>query len=219
MAEQISSPIDLSLKKKISCSNQDFPLDLSFKPDERRNPTRKSSNKNERKPKGKIFECCCGEKFSKISFLVRHLKSTGHKNEILTSKLNLGKLVRGQEVWLSPETNPSTKILKCLRCSTSFESLNDLTAHFIRTNHLTSFQRPLLSRFGSTNQRETRQLIEDLLDRVERNLFNEKSSSQHNPLTSLERMLDRSSTVTTTNEKFEKYRIFAEKMIRTNKRS
>ena len=90
-----------------------------------------STNKQE------IYACSCGEKYSSVAHLVSHLKITNHHAQLSSTHDEVAKLVRGQDIWLSRDTNPANQILKCLRCSLSFETLPDLTAHMMKTNHFT----------------------------------------------------------------------------------
>ncbi|CAF0746862.1 unnamed protein product [Didymodactylos carnosus] len=84
-----------------------------------------------------IFACSCGEKYTTLANLVSHLKITNHSAQLSSTHDEVAKLVRGQDIWLSRDTNPANQILKCLRCSLSFETLPDLTAHMMKTNHFT----------------------------------------------------------------------------------
>ena len=90
-----------------------------------------SNNKQE------FYPCSCGEKYSNVAHLVSHLKMTNHHAQLSSTHDEVAKLVRGQDIWLSRDTNPANQILKCLRCSLSFETLPDLTAHMMKTNHFT----------------------------------------------------------------------------------
>jgi uncharacterized C2H2 Zn-finger protein len=83
------------------------------------------------------YACSCGEKYSNVAHLVSHLKMTNHSAQLSSTHDEVAKLVRGQDIWLSRDTNPANQILKCLRCSLSFETLPDLTAHMMKTNHFT----------------------------------------------------------------------------------
>ena len=87
--------------------------------------------------KNESFACSCGEKYSNVAQLVSHLKITNHSAQLSSTHDEVAKLVRGQDIWLSRDTNPANQILKCLRCSLSFETLPDLTAHMMKTNHFT----------------------------------------------------------------------------------
>ncbi|CAF0757228.1 unnamed protein product [Didymodactylos carnosus] len=84
-----------------------------------------------------IFACSCGDKYTTLANLVSHLKITNHSAQLSSTHDEVAKLVRGQDIWLSRDTNPANQILKCLRCSLSFETLPDLTAHMMKTNHFT----------------------------------------------------------------------------------
>ncbi|UJR30747.1 hypothetical protein I4U23_018267 [Adineta vaga] len=87
--------------------------------------------------KQESYACSCGEKYSNVAHLVSHLKITNHNAQLSSTHDEVAKLVRGQDIWLSRDTNPANQILKCLRCSLSFETLPDLTAHMMKTNHFT----------------------------------------------------------------------------------
>ena len=87
--------------------------------------------------KHESFACSCGQKYSNVAQLVGHLKITNHSAQLSSTHDEVAKLVRGQDIWLSRDTNPANQILKCLRCSSSFETLPDLTAHMMKTNHFT----------------------------------------------------------------------------------
>ena len=87
--------------------------------------------------KRESYACSCGEKYSNVAQLVSHLKITNHNAQLSSTHDEVAKLVRGQDIWLSRDTNPANQILKCLRCSLSFETLPDLTAHVMKTNHFT----------------------------------------------------------------------------------
>ena len=87
--------------------------------------------------KHESYACSCGEKYSNVAQLVSHLKITNHNAQLSSTHDEVAKLVRGQDIWLSRDTNPANQILKCLRCSLSFETLPDLTAHMMKTNHFT----------------------------------------------------------------------------------
>ena len=91
--------------------------------------------------------CSCGERYTNVAQLVSHLKITNHSAQLSTTHDEVAKLVRGQDIWLSRDTNPANQILKCLRCSLSFETLPDLTAHMMKTNH---FTQPLSSSSSTT---------------------------------------------------------------------
>jgi uncharacterized C2H2 Zn-finger protein len=92
---------------------------------------------NHSNSKHESFACSCGEKYSNVAQLVSHLKMTNHSAQLSSNHDEVAKLVRGQDIWLSRDTNPANQILKCLRCSLSFETLPDLTAHMMKTNHFT----------------------------------------------------------------------------------
>ena len=87
--------------------------------------------------KNESYACSCGAKYSNVAQLVSHLKITNHSAQLSSTHDEVAKLVRGQDIWLSRDTNPANQILKCLRCSLSFETLPDLTAHMMKTNHFT----------------------------------------------------------------------------------
>jgi uncharacterized C2H2 Zn-finger protein len=87
--------------------------------------------------KHESYACSCGERYSNVAQLVSHLKITNHNAQLSSTHDEVAKLVRGQDIWLSRDTNPANQILKCLRCSSSFETLPDLTAHMMKTNHFT----------------------------------------------------------------------------------
>ncbi|CAF3410092.1 unnamed protein product [Rotaria sp. Silwood1] len=87
--------------------------------------------------KHESYACSCGERYSNAAHLVSHLKITNHSAQLSSTHDEVAKLVRGQDIWLSRDTNPANQILKCLRCSLSFETLPDLTAHMMKTNHFT----------------------------------------------------------------------------------
>ena len=87
--------------------------------------------------KQESYACSCGERYSNAAQLVSHLKITNHSAQSSSTHDEVAKLVRGQDIWLSRDTNPANQILKCLRCSLSFETLPDLTAHMMKTNHFT----------------------------------------------------------------------------------
>jgi uncharacterized C2H2 Zn-finger protein len=87
--------------------------------------------------KHESYACSCGERYSNVAQLVSHLKITNHNAQLSSTHDEVAKLVRGQDIWLSRDTNPANQILKCLRCSLSFETLPDLTAHMMKTNHFT----------------------------------------------------------------------------------
>ncbi|UJR15851.1 hypothetical protein I4U23_002777 [Adineta vaga] len=87
--------------------------------------------------KHESYACSCGERYSNVAQLVSHLKITNHHAQLSSTHDEVAKLVRGQDIWLSRDTNPANQILKCLRCSLSFETLPDLTAHMMKTNHFT----------------------------------------------------------------------------------
>ncbi|CAF0810495.1 unnamed protein product [Rotaria sordida] len=87
--------------------------------------------------KHESYACSCGKTYSNVAQLVSHLKITNHNAQSSSTHDEVAKLVRGQDIWLSRDTNPANQILKCLRCSLSFETLPDLTAHMMKTNHFT----------------------------------------------------------------------------------
>jgi len=97
--------------------------------------------------KHESYACSCGERYTNVAQLVSHLKITNHSAQLSTTHDEVAKLVRGQDIWLSRDTNPANQILKCLRCSLSFETLPDLTAHMMKTNH---FTQPLSSSSSTT---------------------------------------------------------------------
>ena len=92
---------------------------------------------NSTESKHESYACSCGERYSNVAQLVSHLKITNHHAQLSSTHDEVAKLVRGQDIWLSRDTNPANQILKCLRCSLSFETLPDLTAHMMKTNHFT----------------------------------------------------------------------------------
>jgi uncharacterized C2H2 Zn-finger protein len=64
-----------------------------------------------------------------------------HSNEKSNAQLKLKKLVRGQEDWLNRSNeNFISKILKCIECSLSFETLEELSNHMAKTNHFLRFR-------------------------------------------------------------------------------
>ena len=130
---------------KIDCSNPNLSLHShSAVPLITNNKSSKSSSNNSSRSikenssnKSELYACSCGEKYSTVAQLVSHLKITNHHAQLSSTHDEVAKLVRGQDIWLSRDTNPANQILKCLRCSLSFETLPDLTAHMMKTNHFT----------------------------------------------------------------------------------
>jgi uncharacterized C2H2 Zn-finger protein len=100
-------------------------------------PSSRSIKDNSTPSKHESYACSCGERYSNVAQLVGHLKMTNHTAQLSSTHDEVAKLVRGQDIWLSRDTNPANQILKCLRCSLSFETLPDLTAHMMKTNHFT----------------------------------------------------------------------------------
>ncbi|CAF1548757.1 unnamed protein product [Rotaria magnacalcarata] len=115
--------------------------------------------------KQESYPCSCGERYSNVSKLVSHLKITNHNAQLSSKHDEVAKLVRGQDIWLSRDTNPANQILKCLHCSLSFETLPDLTAHMMKTNHFT----PLVSSSSSSSSSNSYQYS------------NPKQQQQHSP--------------------------------------
>lgn len=99
--------------------------------------TKENSTTTTPTAKHESYACSCGERYSNVAQLVSHLKMTNHSAQLSSTHDEVAKLVRGQDIWLSRDTNPANQILKCLRCSLSFETLPDLTAHMMKTNHFT----------------------------------------------------------------------------------
>jgi uncharacterized C2H2 Zn-finger protein len=104
--------------------------------------------------KHESYACSCGEKYSNVAQLVTHLQITNHNAQLSSTHDDVAKLVRGQDIWLSRDTNPANQILKCLRCSLSFETLPDLTAHMMKTNHFTQLL-PSSNSYQHSNAKQT----------------------------------------------------------------
>jgi len=106
--------------------------------------------------KHESYACSCGERYSNVAQLVSHLKITNHNAQLSSTHDEVAKLVRGQDIWLSRDTNPANQILKCLRCSLSFETLPDLTAHMMKTNHFTQLL-PSSNSYQHSNPKQQQQ--------------------------------------------------------------
>ncbi|CAF0774518.1 unnamed protein product [Brachionus calyciflorus] len=65
------------------------------------------------------------------------------------------KMVRGQEEWVNNSRNNNfiSQILKCLECSASFDTLDDLSLHMLKSNHFSKFHpnQPLINPSRSTS--------------------------------------------------------------------
>ena len=156
-------------------------------------PSSRAIKDNSTTNKHESYACSCGEKYSNVAQLVSHLKITNHNAQLSSTHDEVAKLVRGQDIWLSRDTNPANQILKCLRCSLSFETLPDLTAHMMKTNHFTQLlpsspssnsypqsipkqqQQPAPTKFSTTQPRSTclvcsQQFVRevDLVDHLQR---------------------------------------------------
>ena len=129
--------------------NIDSPAPIS-KPSRQQTISSSRNMKDYSTCKQELYACSCGEKYSSVAHLVSHLKITNHHAQLASAHDEVAKLVRGQDIWLSRDTNPANQILKCLRCSSSFESLPDLTAHMMKTNHFTQFLPPSSTSASST---------------------------------------------------------------------
>ena len=57
------------------------------------------------------------------------------------------KMVRGQEEWVNSSRNNNfiSQVLKCLECSASFKSLDELSLHMVSSNHFSKFHPTSLS--------------------------------------------------------------------------
>ncbi|RNA24856.1 hypothetical protein BpHYR1_040658 [Brachionus plicatilis] len=108
-----------------------------------------SSNENKPvvKPQSKS-ECTGSEAFKHHLKQASSLKrSVAGGNEAMLTH----KMVRGQEEWVNNSRNNNfiSQILKCLECSASFDTLDDLSLHMLKFNHFSRFhpnqapQRPL----------------------------------------------------------------------------
>lgn len=104
--------------------------------------------------KHESYACSCGERYSNVAQLVNHMKLTNHSAQLSSTHDEVAKLVRGQDIWLSRDTNPANQILKCLRCSLSFETLPDLTAHMMKTNHFTQLL-PSTNSYPHSNSKQS----------------------------------------------------------------
>lgn len=63
------------------------------------------------------------------------------EDDKLIVRQKLKKLVRGQEDWLKKSNGEFiSKILKCIECSLSFDSLEELSIHMAKTNHFLRFR-------------------------------------------------------------------------------
>ena len=70
-------------------------------------------------------------------------------NDYNNLKSSLTKLVRGQDEWMNNSRNSFiSQILKCLVCSKSFETLNDLSTHMFESKHFNKFSSSTSSKVG-----------------------------------------------------------------------
>ncbi|CAG5136801.1 unnamed protein product [Candidula unifasciata] len=83
--------------------------------------------------------CSCQNTFSTLYSLSLHLQETGHTpiSSKQASPMDYPKLVRGQDMWLNQESEQTRRILRCIQCGQSFESLPLLTVHMMQTQHYT----------------------------------------------------------------------------------
>ncbi|CAF2401813.1 unnamed protein product [Rotaria sp. Silwood2] len=123
--------------------------------------------------KHESYACSCGERYTNVAQLVSHLKITNHNAQLSSTHDEVAKLVRGQDIWLSRDTNPANQILKCLRCSLSFETLPDLTAHMMKTNHFTQ----LLSSSNSYQHSNSKQQQQQQYSPTKISNINSRSST------------------------------------------
>lgn len=95
---------------------------------------------NENKPNVKNIsksECTTNEIYK------QQFKQSNHKRCVsgASESMAMHKMVRGQEEWVNNSKNNNfiSQILKCLECSASFDTLNDLSLHMLKFNHFSRF--------------------------------------------------------------------------------
>lgn len=112
-----------------------------------------SSNENKPNLKQKSRnECTTNE-------LLKHQQST-YKRSVTggNEAMSMHKMVRGQEEWVNNSRNNNfiSQILKCLECSASFDTLDDLSLHMLKFNHFSRFHpnQPLLQNTRSVSPKQ-----------------------------------------------------------------
>ncbi|XP_050396035.1 uncharacterized protein LOC126814724 [Patella vulgata] len=83
--------------------------------------------------------CSCQKTYTTLQALSSHIQDTGHTpaNCKAATLLDYPKLVRGQDMWLNQESEQTRRILRCMQCGESFQSLPMLTVHMMKTQHYT----------------------------------------------------------------------------------
>ncbi|CAG5102683.1 Oidioi.mRNA.OKI2018_I69.chr1.g419.t1.cds [Oikopleura dioica] len=120
------------------------------------------------------FKCKhCGESFDKLDSLTKHMMIQGHFTETdddaqAADSLNLSRKSsasmdlranfngEAKNPAKKDEESSAAKVLSCLRCGASFDSLPDLSCHMARTNHHESI--PSLKTFNSSTSSPFSQL-------------------------------------------------------------
>lgn len=86
-----------------------------------------------------MHRCSCKDSFQSLYQLSLHLQVSGHIPLDVKSHnmLDYPKLVRGQDMWLNQESEQTRRILRCIQCGDSFQTLPELTVHMMQTQHYT----------------------------------------------------------------------------------
>lgn len=95
---------------------------------------------NENKPTLKNLS---KSEFTSNEIYKQNFKQSNHKRSVSSTSesMPIHKMVRGQEEWVNNSKNNNfiSQILKCLECSASFDTLNDLSLHMLKFNHFSRF--------------------------------------------------------------------------------
>ncbi|ESO82675.1 hypothetical protein LOTGIDRAFT_155690 [Lottia gigantea] len=105
-------------------------------------PTKSTGNEEEvysGDNKYTTHRCSCNKTYASLHALSSHIQDTGHTpvNAKASTLLDYPKLVRGQDMWLNQESEQTRRILRCMQCGESFQSLPMLTVHMMKTQHYT----------------------------------------------------------------------------------
>ena len=95
---------------------------------------------------------------------ILNMKQIFDENDYNNIKSSLTKLVRGQDEWMNNSRNSFiSQILKCLVCSKSFETLNDLSSHMLETKHFNKLS--TADNFFNTDQNKDKNLNKTIVFR------------------------------------------------------
>ena len=167
----MNAPLDLS--KNNNNKQNDEILDLSTKPaisimkdnGEKLEEVKKNKEINDKTESDKPLDLRVNSKKCNNAIdSILNMKQIFDENDYNNIKSSLTKLVRGQDEWMNNSRNSFiSQILKCLVCSKSFETLNDLSSHMLETKHFNKLS--TADNFFNTDQNKDKNLNKTIVFR------------------------------------------------------